>query len=100
MIALEDALLVLKGWKGRRLRVRFEGEGLRQLHAKCELYGTGDVGASFALHEDFAFEVDFSGCFAEYGEPRNGDDAGETESALIFRRADFSLVVMLLAEND
>jgi hypothetical protein len=100
MIALEDAVLVLKGWKGRRLRVKFEGVGIRELHAKCELFGIGAAGASFALNEDFAFEVDFSGCFAEYGEPRSGEDTGGAESALIFRRGDLSLVVMLLPENE
>lgn len=98
MIALEEALLVLRGWTGRRLRIAFEGaEGIRQLHAKCELFGTGDAGASFALGEEFAFEVDFSGCLVEYGEPRNDDDGG-AESALVFGRLGFSLTVMLLTE--
>jgi hypothetical protein len=101
MISLEDALLVLKGWEGRRLRIAFEGtEGVRRLHAKCDLYGTGNTGASFALGEEFAFEVALSGCLVEYGEPRNNDDDGGTESALIFVRAGFSLTVMLLAESD
>ncbi len=97
MISLKEALLVLKGWEGRRLRVNCEGaEGVRQLHAKCELYGVGDTGASFALYEEFAFEVDLSSCSAEYGDPRNGADDGGAESALVFGRPGFSFTVILL----
>jgi hypothetical protein len=100
MIALEDAVLVLKGWEGRRLRVVFNGLGVRHLSAKCSLYAVVDTGASFVLREDVGFEFDFRGCSVEYAEPPKGSGDGDVESALAFARKDFSLLVMLLANSE
>ena len=100
MIALEEAVLVLKGWEGRRLRVVFNGLGVRHLNAKCSLYAVVDTGASFVLGKDVGFELDFRGCSVEYGEPPKESEDGEVESVLAFGRKDFSLLVMLLADSE
>ena len=100
MITLEEAVLVLSGWQGRRLRVVADGSGVRHLSAKCSLYAVVETGASFVLREDVGFEVDFRGCLVDFADPPKDADEGEIESALIFRRADFSLLVMLFADRE
>jgi hypothetical protein len=100
MILLEEALLLLKGWEGRPLRVIFKGSGIRHLSAKCSLYAVAEAGASFVLREDVGFEVDLTGCFIEYGEPPRGEENGGTEAALVFGRpGDFTLTVMLFSDG-
>ena len=99
MIALDEALLVLKGWEGRRLRVIFKSSVVEHVDAKCSLFSSLGTRATFVLREDFAILVNFDACLAEYGEPPRGTEDTEIESTLVFVREGVSLVVMLFLED-
>jgi hypothetical protein len=98
MIALDEAILVLKGWESRRLRVIFKGLGVEHLSAVCDLYAVSSFGASFVAGKDVGFALDFTGCIAEYAEPpKDAPDEG-AEAGIFFRRADFSITIFTFVE--
>lgn len=93
VIAIEEALLVLKGWDGRRLRVIFEGSGVQYFSAACNLYAVDDAGASFVSGKEVGFVLDFRGCIAEYAEPPRDTAPDGADSGLFFRGEDFMLTI-------
>lgn len=100
MTKFDDAMLVLKGWTGRKLRLSVQTSGVRELHAFCFLMGVTDTAASFVLAEDFALDLDLQNCSTEYAQPPIGTKDNEgIESILIFRGTNFLAVVMLLEDS-
>lgn len=96
MIEPDAAALVLRGWAddSRAVRVVFTGRDVKLNGPICKVFGAQSDSAAFKDETGLVFEFVLRGCLCEFADAPSGDK--DVESAVVFRRPEFTLVVMLL----
>jgi hypothetical protein len=96
MIDLDEAALLLRGWgdDARDVSVVFKSSDLALNAPRCEVLGADADLIAFRGEAGIDFEFSMRGCLADFGDAP--DDKDRVESAIVFKRLNFDLFVMLL----
>ena len=95
MISLVEAMLLLRGWEGRRVRVVFKSDAVK-VGASGTLSDVVGTKVAFLITEGDGFEVDLEGCAVDFSD--RAPETREFDEAIGAIREDFNLTVCLFKD--